>query len=654
MAITLSSITSGYNTAAINANFQKVEDYINDILLARAETGIVGEAKMERDLDMDGYSILNADLDTSSITNDRAIRVPASEGTIPPLPDADTRKGKVLTFDVNTGLPIVTAPASGSAIDVLNQLALPTGANLVGYGSSTVGGTLNNVVTASYHTPEEFTSSVGDTAKLNASLSATASDGRTTWAKGTKSLTASITIPDNTKLLNDGTLSSSTNTYGVVLANNVRVEGGSINNSVPAVAVRSTGNSSKVSGLNLTGSVLSNTTAASAVQVFGTQDFKLNDIKASGYTTAVELTSANRTTVSNINASDMYFHSALGAGGYGVLFQGSVDSIVNNLQFVSGNTSTADGYTGRHAIYQSVFSGTGSTNTVVNNVIANYRAKTAEPAGGINIRSNTRGLWSNIILDGTYVSGNTADGSITSNIFSQGIIRARKFTNGVNTYGFSWGASTGGNVSSGNVLANSIISVQPEAGIETTGCFGHELNGNRQLLSNLVIDVPPASTPIVVRPGVSNALIANVLDPQAAGTAAFILFEGGSNITVSNVKTARPLFGGLANVTDLTVDFSRTATVSINSGTVTTSDPNSIISSVSTSSSNIVVNFNGHVTQAAVNNAIASIGKTAAPNIPIITSRGTKTLVIEFYALAGGGIVNPQTSPINFFITLSS
>lgn len=123
MAITLSNITSGFNTALINANFQKVEDYINDILLARAETGVAGEAKMERDLDMDGYRILNADLDTSSITNDRAIRVPAEEGSISPLPAADLRKGKVLTFDVNTGLPIVTAPASGSAVDVLNQLA---------------------------------------------------------------------------------------------------------------------------------------------------------------------------------------------------------------------------------------------------------------------------------------------------------------------------------------------------------------------------------------------------------------------------------------------------------------------------------------------------------------------------------------------------
>lgn len=131
MAIDLDNITSGYQISKINANFQKVEDYVNDKLLARAVTGVAGEAMMERDLDMDGHRILNADIDGSTITNDRAVRVPAGEGSIPALPDANTRKGKILTFDINTGLPIVTAPVGGSAVDVLNQLALPSGATLV-------------------------------------------------------------------------------------------------------------------------------------------------------------------------------------------------------------------------------------------------------------------------------------------------------------------------------------------------------------------------------------------------------------------------------------------------------------------------------------------------------------------------------------------
>ena len=60
MAIELDDITSGYNLSKINTNFQKVEDYINDKVLHRAETGVVGESKMEKALDMDGNNILNA------------------------------------------------------------------------------------------------------------------------------------------------------------------------------------------------------------------------------------------------------------------------------------------------------------------------------------------------------------------------------------------------------------------------------------------------------------------------------------------------------------------------------------------------------------------------------------------------------------------
>lgn len=132
MAIDLNPITSGYNLSKINENFQKTEDYINDKLLARADTGVAGEGKMERDLDMDGYTILNADLDGSSITNDRAIRVPTAEGPIPPLPDANTRKGTVLGFSPIDGLPTVLIPSSGSAADVLMQLAASNGLRNIG------------------------------------------------------------------------------------------------------------------------------------------------------------------------------------------------------------------------------------------------------------------------------------------------------------------------------------------------------------------------------------------------------------------------------------------------------------------------------------------------------------------------------------------
>ncbi|EJD6539162.1 hypothetical protein U7S25_001991, partial [Providencia rettgeri] len=48
------------------------------------------------------------------------------------LPKASDRAGNVLTFD-KYGRPIVVAPATGSAVDVLNQLAESNGSSLIGY-----------------------------------------------------------------------------------------------------------------------------------------------------------------------------------------------------------------------------------------------------------------------------------------------------------------------------------------------------------------------------------------------------------------------------------------------------------------------------------------------------------------------------------------
>ncbi|EER6127264.1 phage tail protein [Escherichia coli] len=63
---------------------------------------------------------------------------------IPQLPDAASRANKMPAFD-NDGNPIVVLPPSGSASDVLIELAKPTGSDLVGYGSQTVKATLNSL-----------------------------------------------------------------------------------------------------------------------------------------------------------------------------------------------------------------------------------------------------------------------------------------------------------------------------------------------------------------------------------------------------------------------------------------------------------------------------------------------------------------------------
>lgn len=60
MSIQLDDIGSGFNKAKIDANFKKVEQYLNSVVLSRANTGVPGEATMERDLDLNSKRILNA------------------------------------------------------------------------------------------------------------------------------------------------------------------------------------------------------------------------------------------------------------------------------------------------------------------------------------------------------------------------------------------------------------------------------------------------------------------------------------------------------------------------------------------------------------------------------------------------------------------
>lgn len=77
----------------------------------------------------------------------RTLRVPEP---IPPLPNAATRANKIPAFD-SSGSPIVILPPSGSASDVLIEIAKPTGAGLSGYDPSitypegTVGNIIENV-----------------------------------------------------------------------------------------------------------------------------------------------------------------------------------------------------------------------------------------------------------------------------------------------------------------------------------------------------------------------------------------------------------------------------------------------------------------------------------------------------------------------------
>lgn len=525
------------------------------------------------------------------------------------------------------------------------------GSKLIGNGKDTV----NNFL---YHTPEEFSGSA-DT-QMASSLSASLSDGRSTWLKGSKTLTTSQSIPSGVKVINDGTLISSATTSALQLLSGAKLSGGAVINNAVASAFRiwQGMNNAKADNVTGTGAITSATQPAYAVELYQANDFSMREASFSGYSGAINLQQTNRAVIQNLTSKNMAYHASLDAGGYGVLTGGANDTLVNGLQYVAGDTNTIDGYTGRHAIYHSVLRVGGvnftCANAIFSNVIANYRDKTVESAAGINIRANSRAIYSNVIIDGSHVSGIAEDGAITAQIFSQGIIRAFKRSSGVNKYGFSWGGTLPGGSATGNITANSIISVSPSSGISDTNCYAYEVTGSKHVISNLILDVPGASIPMIVRGDANGIIISDIMDPATNPTAAFILFEGGSNISLKGIKTNRPLFSGIFNVTDLTVDFPRVSTINISSGTITRVDSDALFESVVTSPSNIAITFRKHVTQAAINGLTATPSKGSVMAIPVITSRANKVVVIEFYALSGGALINPSTGSASVYINLSS
>lgn len=83
----------------------------------------------------------------------RSLRV--ADKDIPALPDTANRANKLLSFD-NNGDPVVIVPESGSASDVLIEIAKPIGAGLIGIKPE------GNVQQTLYHvTPEQF-GAIGD------------------------------------------------------------------------------------------------------------------------------------------------------------------------------------------------------------------------------------------------------------------------------------------------------------------------------------------------------------------------------------------------------------------------------------------------------------------------------------------------------------
>ncbi|HGM9835310.1 endonuclease/exonuclease/phosphatase family protein [Proteus mirabilis] len=105
-----------------------------------------------------GADAVNKDYVDNSIKDIDSKTLRVKDKPINALPNTEQRANKILAFDDN-GQPITVLPESGSASDVLIELAKPEGAKLIGFGNNHTVNDLNSVIrneVDSYYLPTPF------------------------------------------------------------------------------------------------------------------------------------------------------------------------------------------------------------------------------------------------------------------------------------------------------------------------------------------------------------------------------------------------------------------------------------------------------------------------------------------------------------------
>lgn len=377
-------------------------------------------------------------------------------------------------------------------------------------------------------------------------------------------------------------------------------------------------------------------------------NIQIDYIDASRFTGAVEFLRTSDFTIRNVMARNMRYHSDVAAGGYGVLLEGCTRGLVDGINF---RAAAEDGDLGRHALYISVdSSGNFCEDIIVRNLIASYSNIDNRDMPGAVVRKSNR-----CMIDGFDINGsnggiglNADNGAIQDLQIRNGHMKIIQYDDNA-IYGISGGVDNTPATVIGLRVDNVTIEMEVKSGVTPTTVRLHGLNMTCRdsRFTNLRFKSHGSSNPILVPVGAMNLVFDGISDFVTAGSAtgaALIRFQGtNSNISVFNVKTARAVFVGLDNVTDLTVNWERFARIVNNNGTITTTDANSLISSVTTTGTGeITVVFKNHVTTDAVRNCTVTPASVAGLVVlPEITGRN---LVLRFYN--GSGTLVPLSSSI--------
>ncbi|WP_449542229.1 tail fiber/spike domain-containing protein [Enterobacter ludwigii] len=387
---------------------------------------------------------------------------------------------------------------------------------------------------------------------------------------------------------------------------------------------------------------------------------KINGMTVDTFSGAVEAVHTTNAFLSNILATNTVYHPTLSAGGYGALLENAENTFVDGV-----NLSVGSGNNGRHVMYVSRLDRTdggydGCQNLIATRIFGKYVDKDDRNFPGVVFRKSNRTLLHDFIIDGANggIGYNVQNGNVLNNIIGNGALNIFKYQDGTTVRAISQGTDAT-YFCSGFVYHDMYIEVMPKVQDGTLNyqdCVAFDLAGRNGLVTNCITKVARSGRPFYIESGTTNVVIDGIVDViEDNGSTAltpFISFNGScSNISVKNIKTSRPMFTGLYNVTDMTVDWTRRATVTITSGAaVISNDTYGILSTVSPGASSITIALASHVTQDAVLTA-RIIPRTA--NHFVIETTSSKTLGIKAYTIAGAS-VTPSTSSMTFDVVLSS
>lgn len=412
--------------------------------------------------------------------------------------------------------------------------------------------------------------------------------------------------------------------------------------------------------LNLTGTVTPEGSPGYSVLVRETQDNVISNMHSSGFTGGVEANQTKWLQVRGIRVTDSVYHPSRTAGGYAVVTGNAENTLIDGVMF-----DASSGNDGRHMIYISRYDRTdggydGSKNTIATNMIAQYQGKDDRNFPAINFRKSDKSIVSNFIVDGANggVASNVQNGNILTQLVGNGIVNVLKYVDGTTVYGV--GQQTVDTYTHiGFLYHDLMVEVKPKVQDGTLNyqdCVAFNIVGQHGLVTDCVTNVARSGRPFYIGAGATNVTIDGVVDyisDNGTGTITpMFTFNGAcSNISIKNIRTSRPMFSGLSNVTDMTVDWVRRATITITSGSaVVSNDTYSIVSSVNAGASAITIVLASHVTQDSTITA-RLIPRTA--NQLIISTTSNKTLGVSAYTITGTA-VTPSISSLTFDVILQS